>query len=141
MRGQELALLGVVGIATPLWAQESAPPEFEVGGFVDAVYSYNWNRPVDHANFLPGLGTSAKRDNELTINLAQADLVLAPRPLGFKLSLGFGTAPEVVHAAEVRGVAAHPEIWRNVVQASLQWQTGVGRGLLLEAIRCTGASR
>jgi hypothetical protein len=33
----------------------------------------------------------------------------------------------------VRGIAAHPDIWRNVVQASVQWQTNVGRGLLLEA--------
>lgn len=105
----------------------------QLGGFVDGVFAYNFNRPADHANFLPGLGTSAKRDNELTVNLAQVDLVLPPEPVGFKLSVGFGTAPEVVHAAEVRGVATSPDIWRNVVQASVQWQTKAGRGLLLEA--------
>jgi hypothetical protein len=38
-----------------------------------------------------------------------------------------------VHAAEARGIATHPDVWRNVVQASAQWQTSVGRGLLLEA--------
>jgi hypothetical protein len=58
---------------------------------------------------------------------------LAPEPVGFKLSLGFGTATDVVHAAEVRGIAAHPDVWRHVVQASVQWQTRLGRGLLLEA--------
>ena len=105
----------------------------QLGGFVDGVFAYNFNRPADHANFLPGLGTSAKRDNEVTVNLAQVDLVLGPEPVGFKLSLGFGTATEVVHAAEVRGVATSPDVWRNVVQASVQWQTRVGRGLLLEA--------
>ncbi len=50
-----------------------------------------------------------------------------------QLSLGFGNAAEVVHAAELRGVATHPDLWHNVVQASAQWQTQVGRGLLLEA--------
>ena len=41
------------------------------------------NRPLDHANFFPGVGTSAKRDNELSINLAEVDLTVAPRPIGF----------------------------------------------------------
>jgi len=104
-----------------------------VRGFVDGVFAYNFNRPADHANFFPGVGTSAKRDNELTVNLAQVDIALAPAPVGFKLSVGFGTAAEVVHAAEARGVAAHPDIWRNLVQASALWQTKLGRGLLLEA--------
>ena len=52
----------------------------QLGGFVDGVFAYNFNRPADHANFLPGLGTSAKRDNEVTVNLAQVDLVLGPSP-------------------------------------------------------------
>lgn len=143
-----VALLAVLAATPCAWATEeaAAPPPEEpvspteagaprllVGAFVDGVFAYNFNQPADHANFLPGLGTSAKRDNELAVNLAEADFVLAPAPVGFKLSLGFGTAPEVVHAAEVRGIATHPDVWRNVVQASVQWQTKVGRGLLLEA--------
>ena len=133
-----LTLAGSAGAQdAPASPQPEATPAPEarlhLGGFVDGVFAYNFNRPADHANFLPGLGTSAKRDNEVTINLAQVDLVLAPEPVGFKLSLGFGTAPEVVHAAEVRGAATSPDVWRNVVQASVQWQTKVGRGLLLEA--------
>jgi hypothetical protein len=119
--------------ATPEEEPAQAAPRFQVQGFVDAYFGHNFNKPSDHANFFPGVGTSAKRDNELGINLAQVDFVLAPEPVGFKLSLGFGNAPEVVHAAEVRGIATHPDVWRNVVQASAQWQTTVGRGLLLEA--------
>jgi len=41
--------------------------------------------------------------------------------------------PDVVHGAEPRGPAAGPEVWRQVMQASVQWQTDLGRGLLLEA--------
>jgi putative OmpL-like beta-barrel porin-2 len=111
----------------------AAEPRLAFGASVDGVFAYNFNQPADQANFLPGLGTSAKRDNEATLNLAQVDMVLAPEPVGFKLSLGFGTAPEVVHAAEVRGPATSPDVWRHVLQASAQWQTGAGRGLLVEA--------
>jgi hypothetical protein len=127
-----VGLAGLLLLA-PAGRAAAEEPKLQVGGFVDGVFAYNLNRPADHANFLPGLGTSAKRDNEVTVNLAQVDVVLAPEPVGFKLSLGFGNAPEVVHAAEVRGMATSPEVWRHVVQASVQWQTKAGRGLLLEA--------
>jgi hypothetical protein len=99
-----------------------SPAPLRVGAFVDAYYAHNTNDPADHANFFPGVGTSAKRADEISINLAQVDLTLDPRPVGFRLALGFGTATEVVHAAEVRGVAVHPDVWRNVVQASASWK-------------------
>jgi hypothetical protein len=119
----------------PAKAAEPPAPErkLSVGALMDGVFAYNFNQPADHANFFPGVGTSAKRHNEATINLAQLTVELPPAPVGFKLSLGFGTGPEVVHAAEVRGIATSSDVWRNVIQASAQWQTKVGRGLLLEA--------
>ena len=113
--------------------EPSAPPRLEFHGSVDALFDYNFNRPADHANFFPGIGTSGKRHDELAVNLAQADFVLRPEPVGFNLSLGFGNAPEVLHAAEAHGPATSPDVWRNVLQASIQWQTKVGRGLLFEA--------
>jgi len=140
-----VGMLGLIlSAAAPLRAQEAPapespeatstpePPRLDVSGFVDAYYAYNSNQPADHANFFPGVGTTGKRDNELGINLAQADFVLTPKPVGFKLSIGFGNATEVVHAAEVRSTATSSDVWRHVVQASAQWQTQVGRGLLLE---------
>lgn len=119
-------------------AEEAAPAATDpstapltINGFVDGVFSFNFNKPADHANFFAGVGTSAKREDEFAINLAQVGFVRTPRPLGFKLSLGFGNAAEVVHAAEVRGIATHPDVWRNVVQASFQYQAK--GGLLVEA--------
>jgi hypothetical protein len=129
---QMLPLLVLTGALAPPAAAEDGPP-LKISAFVDTYFAYNGNRPLDDASFFPGVGTSAKRHNEVSINLAQVDLVMPPEPVGFKLSLGFGTAPDVVHAAEVRGIAAHPDIWRHVVQASVQWQTKAGRGLLMEA--------
>jgi len=132
-----LALLSVASLAAA--AADQAPSseprssQLQVGGFIDGVFAYNFNKPGDHANFFPGVGTSGKRDNELSINLAELDVSLAPKPVGFKLSVGFGTGTEVVHGAELKGVATEPAVWRHVVQASMQWQTALGRGLLLEA--------
>ena len=108
-------------------------PKLKLQAFVDTYFAYNTNRPFDHANFFPGVGTSAKRHDEISINQAEVDVVLPPEPVGFKLALNFGTSTEVVHAAEVRGIAVSPDVWRNLIQASVQWQTKVGRGLLLEA--------
>jgi hypothetical protein len=105
----------------------------DISGFVDIYYAYNFNRPADHANWFPGVGTSAKRDNEFAINLAEIDFVMAPQPVGFHIAAGYGTSLEVVHGAEVDGVATSPDAWRNLWQASIQYQTGLGRGLLVEA--------
>jgi hypothetical protein len=138
----------LVAIASLGRAQETPPPpapapspspaaadesRLQIHGFVDIPYAYNANQPADHANFVPGVGTSAKRGDEFSVNLAQLDLTVNPAPIGFRLALGFGTAPEVVHGFEPGGTAVGPEVWKNVIQASVQYQTKVGRGLLLEA--------
>ena len=107
---------------------EEPSQRFELHGSVDTVFAYNFNRPADHANFFPGVGTSAKRHNEVTINLAQADFVLRPEPVGFKLSLGFGNAPEVVHARRYRELATSPDVWRNVLQARSNGRPRSGAG-------------
>ena len=127
------AMAAEEGAAPAGEAAKETPRRLEIGGFVDLVYAYNFNRPADHANWFAGIGTSAKRDNELAINLAQIDFVMAPKPVGFHLAAGYGTSLEVVHSAEVRGVATHPDVWRNLVRASIQYETGVGRGLTVEA--------
>jgi hypothetical protein len=107
---------------TPSPEPSPSPSSLRVGAFVDAYYAYNSNRPLDHASFFPGVGTSAKRADEISINLAQVDVTLDPRPVGFRLALGFGTAAEVVHAAEPGGPFVGPEVWEHVVQASASWK-------------------
>jgi hypothetical protein len=68
----------------------------------------------------------------MSVNLAQLDLMLDAQPVGFRLALGFGTSTEVVHGFEPTGPFVGPEVWQHVIQASVQWNTGAGRGLLLE---------
>src|SRR5215831_7667567 len=97
--------------AAPISEPSPSPaPAVKVGGFVDAYYAHNANRPADHANFFSGVGTSAKRDNEVGLNLAEVDLSVDPSPVGFTLRAGFGTSTEVVHTGEPAGIAVGPSV-------------------------------
>src|SRR5438067_9297213 len=100
-------------LAVALLLAEANPSALELAsvqlhGFVDVFYGLNTNRPADHGSFLPGTGTTARRANELNLNAAAVDLSLQPRPVGFHLTLAFGSGPDVVHSAEPAGSATGP---------------------------------
>ena len=102
-------------------------------GWVDVFYAFNANRPPDGASFLPGTGTTARRANEFNVNAAALDVSLDPKPVGFHLTLAFGSGLDVVHAAEPALPATGPEIWRSIYQASVSYTAPIGRGILFEA--------
>ncbi|HEV7767690.1 MAG TPA: outer membrane beta-barrel protein [Thermoanaerobaculia bacterium] len=86
-----------------------------ISGFIDFNVALNPNRPQNHENFIPGTGTTAKRANEFSLNLAQVQWTRpasAEEPLGFTLALAAGEGEDVVHAAEDL---------RHVYQASVAW--------------------
>ena len=114
-------------------AVQAEPPSVQLHGSIDVFYALNANRPFDGASFLPGTGTTARRANELNLNAAALDLALEPRPVGFHLTLAFGSGPDVVHAGEPAGPGLGSGIWRSVYQASVSWMAPIGSGLLLEA--------
>jgi len=104
-------------------AQEAPPPPMvDVHGFVDAYYAFNFNRPSDGTNFIPGAGTSAKRAGEVSLNLAALDVAVKPSPVGLRLILNVGTGAEVVHAGEPPAPFVGPEVWHLVQQASAIWE-------------------
>ncbi|WP_224368606.1 porin [Hyalangium versicolor] len=105
-------------------APEGLVTRLKVEGGVDAYYGFNFNRPRDSANFIPGTGTTAKRHNEFSVNLATLGVSMDPVPVGFRLLLGYGTGMEVLHLAEPAGTAVGPDVWRYVQQASLSFAHG-----------------
>jgi hypothetical protein len=114
-------------------AVPAEPPALQLHGAIDVFYALNTNRPSDGASFLPGTGTTARRANELNVNAAALEVAVDPRPVGFHLTLAFGSGPDVLHAAEPSGAATGSAIWRNVYQATVIWKAPIGSGLLLEA--------
>ena len=108
------------------------PGGIQLHGAVDVYADANFNGPADHSNWIPGVGTSAKRANEASVNLASIELVKDPEPVGFHLWLGAGTGATVVHSGEFVGPAAGPDVWQYVQQASVSAKVPVGRGLIIE---------
>ncbi len=104
-----------------------------VHGFLDGYYAWNDNSPRSHESFIPGTGTTAKRANELNLNLAAIDIVSDPKPVGFHLSLVAGNGADVVHAGEPKGTAIGKDVYRHIYQASLSYNAPIGKGLLIEA--------
>src|SRR5206468_12975060 len=92
-----LAIALLVAQAAPPAAE---PPAVQLHGWVDVFYGLNANRPADGTNFLPGTGTTARRANELNLNAAAVDVSLEPRPVGFHLTLGFGSGLDVGRGRE-----------------------------------------
>ena len=114
----------------PMAAADDATPPTTFSGFVDLYAALNPNRPDNHENFYPGAGTTAKRGNELAINLVQLQwtrAASADQPVGFTVGLVAGEGTDVVHAAEQGG----PNKFRNLYQASVSHQ--LRNGVLLEA--------
>jgi hypothetical protein len=121
-----LALVGLVGLAGPAFAQtpapapaptpeatpEPEPPKVDVSGFVDVYYGYNFNK-VD-----PSLRTFDVQDNAFSLSQAEvafAKGVSADSRIGFRVDLGFGKTADLVAAfePEEKGV----EIYKHVQQA------------------------
>src|SRR5713101_10075768 len=121
--GSPLAIALLVAQAIPPAAEPSA---LQLHGWVDVFYGLNANRPADGTSVLPGTGTTARRANELNLNAAAVDVSLEPRPVGFHLTLAFGSGLDVVHSGEPSGSAIGPEVWRNVYQASVSYTAPIG---------------
>ncbi len=102
-------------------------------GFVDTYVALNPNRPADGANFAPGTGSTGKRANEFTLNLAALDLSINKGPVMGRLTLAFGNGIEVLHAGEPRGIATGPDVLRNVLTASVGYAVPFVPGLTVEA--------
>jgi hypothetical protein len=142
-----LLLIGgwAAGLLAPTaWADVAATPEpspspepkLEVQATVDVSYAWNANRPPQGDDWFAGVGTSAKRGNEFALNLGLVDLTLPTSeasPVGFRLALGFGNGMDVLRSGEIARPGTNARVWHHVVQASAQWETGLGRGLRLEA--------
>lgn len=96
----------------------------------EVYYGFNFNQPVDGANFIAGVGSSGKRANEFSLNLGSLELNLDPEPLGARLVLYFGNGTEILHMAEIAGEGVGAQVWRFIGEASLSYRAPIGHGLI-----------
>jgi hypothetical protein len=105
---------------------------FEVGGFVNVYYAVNTNTPDSHDNFIPGYGTTAKKHNEFSLNLAAIRLIMRD-PFIVRLIVQFGPSTDLVHSGEPTGTNIGPDVWKYIQQAYLGYKFKIGRGLTVLA--------
>lgn len=104
-----------------------------VHGYADVYYGFNANRPLDGGNFIVGTGTTGKRANHLTLNLAALDVAADLSPVSLRLVVQYGSGQEILYAAEPRGTAIGPDVWKFLQVATVGYKAPLGRGLLIEA--------
>jgi hypothetical protein len=129
IKQRTIALLLLTILAAPASAQTTEQASaITFTGFVDLAATWNPNRPASRENFFAGAGTTAKRANEFSLNLAQLQWTRAvskEQPVGFTLALVAGEGAVVVHGSEPGGVS------RYVYQASMAYR--LANGVVLEA--------
>lgn len=108
--------------------------DWELSGFVDVYYGYNFNTPKSDTNILNfdnPLRNFDTKHNQFSLNMMK--LVLEKKPtedsrLGFRTDLAFGPATEIVHAGEPGG----RDFIRYLQQAYLSYLAPVGKGLQID---------
>ena len=92
--------------------------------FLDAYYSYDFNQPASHQK--PGIFYNHNRHNEISINLALAQVTY--NDSNTRASLGFmaGTYPRY-------NLATEPEIFRHLYEANLGFRISKEENLWIDA--------
>lgn len=116
-----MKLAFAAAIAALLTLPADADDSAKFSGIIDVAAVYNRDSPPGHENFFNGVGTAAKRSNELALNLAQIQWsrgTSEASPLGFTLALVAGDGATVVHSGEPGGA----EEFRHLYQASVAFR-------------------
>lgn len=128
-----MLFLAALVVPAPLAAQGAlaatdTTPRITFGGFVDAYYAFDFNRP---ANFDRSFTTQPARHNEFNVNLAFVEAKLdAPRIRG-RFAIQMGTSVQSNYAGEPRnGSVSGPDVARFIQEAVVG--TKVGDNLWLD---------
>ena len=126
---------------TPL--QPFPPPEPEAPavrvtpiGYIEAYYSWNFNRPVNNITNYRGFDN---RHNTFTLSNAALGAAFESGPVGGKLMLQVGSQPSTYYGAEpvLPGASAAnasgPELWKYIQEAYATYKAPLGRGLTIKA--------
>ena len=112
----------------PATATTDTTTKVTLGGFVDAYYAFDFNRP---ANFDRVYTTQAARHDEFNVNLAFVEVKLdAPRVRG-RLALQAGTSVQANYAGEPhKGAISGPDLARFIQEAVVG--TRIARNLWID---------
>lgn len=116
-------------------AQPADETRLTLAGYLEAFYSWNFNRPESNVTAFRGFDN---RSDTFTISNAVADASWASKSVTGHVVLQVGHTPETYYLAEpsfpsTGGVGkSNMDVWKYIQQANLGWRTGIGRGLQFE---------
>jgi hypothetical protein len=118
-------------------SRPATPANVTIGGYVEAFWQYNFNRPYNGETAARGFDT---RHNAVSLSNAVVDAQWNVRNrVSGRLALQFGLTPETYYLAEPsRSVSGMPatgigrDVWKFLQQAWVAFLAPVGRGLLIE---------
>lgn len=121
-------LFGVAVLySTSIIAQDTTQKEnrsqISVSGYVEAYYSYDFNKPTD--NYRPGFIYSHNRSNEFNVNLAFIKAAYAAERVRANLALAAGTYMNANYAAE-------PGVLKNLYEANVGFKLSAHKNLWLD---------
>lgn len=92
-------LFGSAPLLTAQPASKDSLPPISIGGFVDAAYAFDVNRPAGRDR---AYTTQPARHNEFNVNLAFVDATLARQRIRGRLALQAGTSVQANYSGEPR---------------------------------------
>ena len=129
-----LAVVLTLAAAQQANAQSSDTSAIRFGGFLDAYYAFDFNRPAEHDR---AFTTQAARHNEFNINLASLAGVLDGRRLRGRIAIQFGTSVQANYASEPHiGKISGPDVSRFLQEAVVGYRFGrvwIDAGVFLAA--------
>ena len=119
-------------------APDQGPPpvSFQLGGYAEAFYQWNFGRPSNGITHYRGFDN---RHNTFTLSNVALDATWDVQRLAGRVTLQVGHTPSTYYLAEpaLAGAsgtnATGPELWKYVQQAYVGYRFDVGRGLLVQA--------
>ncbi len=99
----------------------------EIGGLVDTYYLWNSNQTA------PLFHSFDSKHNSFDVSMAEIWLAKSPAmdsPIGYKIRLNFGSAPDIMASASGQFVAESP--YKNIEEAYGSYMAPVGKGLQID---------
>lgn len=126
MKNRILMIFGILLCSITGMAQDTIAKDnpFQISGFAEAYYSYDFNRPAD--NNRPSFIYSHNRHNEFNINLAFLKCSYDGELARARVALAAGTYMNANYAAE-------PGVLKNIMEASVGVKLLKNRSLWIDA--------
>ena len=121
---KKLIVIAAVILCNSSYAQDSSKASITFGGYAEAYYTYDFNKPLD--NNRPGFIYSHNRHNEFNLNLGFVKVAYNTEKVRANIALAAGTYMNANYAAE-------PGVLKNIYEANVGFKVSKTKNLWIDA--------